>query len=350
MRYLQLRYIILFLITPFQFFAQNPVEFTGFKGNVNSAAISPDFKTLAGTDEKGDLFFWDIASGQKIHSLETGSNLTSINYSPAAQDLAVYTSYEGDVTVLRASSKEIIKTFSKKDNVYYAEFSPDGKMLAIAYTREPTEKEQDKGIRLNFIVDIHETGKFDKTKTLRLSIPNDPDGELFGSNLFETYRYNSFNCSFSSNSAYIAAGSMGKNIAIYSFDNKQFAPSYKGHSSRVMFVTFSPDGNYLASSSKDETAKIWNVSSGGSIITLKGHSGNVNSAAFSPDSKYLATASNDETIKIWDVKTSALLKTLSVPGSEMITVKFSPDGKYLAAGGSNEKVMLWEVSELFSKN
>lgn len=343
---INMRFLILLLLIQISVFSQNPVEFTGFKGNVNSAAFSPDSKTLAGSDEKGNLFFWDISSGQKTHSLETGSNVTSINYSPASLDMAVFTSYNGDVTVLRASSKEILKTFSKKDNVYYAEFSPDGKMLAIAYTREPTEKEQDKGIRLNFIVDIHETGKFEKTKTLRLSIPNDPDGELFGSNLFETYRYNSFNCSFSSNSAYIAAGSMGKNIAIYSFDNKQFAPSYKGHSSRVMFVTFSPDGNYLASTSKDETAKLWNVSSGGSIVTLKGHSGNVNSAAFSPESKYLATASNDETIKIWDVKTSALLKTLTLPGSEIITVKFSPDGKYLAAGGSGEKILLWETTSI----
>lgn len=341
-----MRYLILVLMIQVSIFAQNAVEFIGYKGNVNTVAFSPDSKTLLSGDEKGNLFLWDISSSQKIHSLQTGDNITSVNFSPAEKDLAVYTSYQGDVTIVKASTREILKTLNKNGNIYYAEFSPDGKQLAVAYTREPTEKEETKGIRLNFIVDLHETEKFEKTKTLRLSKPNDPDGELFGSNFFETYRYNSFSCAFSSNSSYLASGSMGKNIAIYSFDLKTFAPTYKGHSSRVMFVSFSPDGNYLASASKDETAKIWNVTSGGSIVTLKGHTGNVNSLAFSPDSRYLATASNDETIKIWDVKTSALLKTLSIPGGEMITVKFSPDGKYLAAGGSNEKVLLWEISEL----
>jgi WD40 repeat protein len=341
-----MRYLILVLMLQVFLFAQNAVEFTGYKGNVNTVAFSPDSKTLLSGDEKGNLFLWELSTSQKIHSLGTSENITSVNYSPADKDMAVYTSYGGDVTIIKASNREILKTFTKNGNIYYAEFSPDGKQLAVAYTREPTEKEETKGIRLNFIVDLHETAKFEKTKTLRLSKPHDPDGELFGSNFFETYRYNSFSCAFSSNSAYLASGSMGKNIAIYSFDLKTFAPTYKGHSSRVMFVSFSPDGNYLASASKDETAKLWNVTSGGSIVTLKGHTGNVNSLAFSPDSKYLATASNDETIKIWDVKTAALLKTLSIPGGEMITVKFSPDGKYLAAGGSNEKVLVWEVSEL----
>jgi len=341
-----MRYLLLLLVFQISLFSQNAIEFTGYKGNVNSVAFSPDSKYMLSGDEKGNLILWDISSAQKIHSLQTSENITSVNFSPAEKDLALYTTYGGDVTIIKASTREILKTLNKNGNVYYAEFSPDGKQLAIAYTREPTEKEETKGIRLNFIVDLHETSKFEKTKTLRLSKPHDPDGELFGSNFFETYRYNSFSCAFSSNSLYLASGSMGKNIAIYSFDLKTFAPTYKGHSSRVMFVAFSPDGNYLASASKDETAKIWNVSSGGSIVTLKGHTGNVNSVAFSPDSRYLATASNDETIKIWDVKTSALLKTISSLNGEMITVKFSPDGKYLAAGGSNEKVLMWEVSHL----
>ncbi len=243
-------------------------------------------------------------------------------------------------------SKEIIKNFSKSGNVYYAVYSNNGDKLAVAYTREPTEKEQNKGIRLNFIVDIHETVKFEKTKTLRLSIPNDPDGELFGSNIFETYRFNSFNCAFSQDDNYLTAGSMGKNIAVYSFELKKFAPVYKGHSGRVMFVVFSDDGNYMASTSKDETVKLWDIKGGNTIITLKGHSGNVNSASFSPESKYLASASNDETVKIWDVKTSALVHTLKGFDSEVISVKFSPDGNYLAAG-CEDKVLVWKTEDIF---
>lgn len=338
--------ILIIFCLSFSSFSQDPAAISGYRGNINTIAFSPDGKTLAGGDENGNLIFTDLNSMTKVHSLETGSNITSINYSPASLDLLVYTTYDGDVNIIKASAKEVYRNFKKDGDLYYAVFSPDGKQLAVAYTREPTEKEQNKGIRLNFIVDLHETGKFEKTKTLRLSKPNDPDGEMFGAKLFESYRYNAFSCDYNNTSAYPASGSMGKNIAIYSFEYGKFAPSYKGHSKRVTFVTFSPDGTYLCSTSKDETAKIWNVTSGGSIITLKGHTGTINSASFSPDSRYLATASNDESVKIWDVKTSALVKTLDGFSGEVITVKFSPDGTYLAAAGTNEKILLWKVNEI----
>ncbi len=338
--------ILIFLVIISSAIAQNPATITGYRGNINTIAFSPDGKTIAGGDENGNLIFTDLTSMTKVHSLETGSNITSIIYSPASLDLLVYTTYDGEVNIIKASGKETYRNFSKDGDLYCAVFSPDGKQLAVAYTREPTEKEQDRGIRLNFIVDLHETGKFEKSKTLRLSKPNDPDGEMFGAKLFESYRYNAFSCEFNNTTSYLASGSMGKNIAIYSFEHKKFAPSYKGHSKRVTFVTFSPDGTYLCSTSKDETAKLWNVTSGGSIVTLRGHTGTLNSAAFSPDNRYVATASNDETIKIWDVKTSALLKTLDGISGEVITVKFSPDGTYLAAAGTNEKILLWKTSEI----
>lgn len=328
-------------------YSQTPLIIKENKGNVNSVNFTPDSGYLVSADENGNLLFFETISFSKTYGINTGNNITSVNFTSANNELTVYTTFEGEVFILKTGTKEIIKNFSKKGNIYYAVYSNNGDKLAVAYTREPTEKEQDKGIRLNFIVDIHETVKFEKTKTLRLSIPNDPDGELFGSNIFETYRFNSFNCSFSLNDAYLTAGSMGKNIAVYSFEHKKFAPSYKGHSGRVMFVTFSGDGNFLASTSKDETIKLWNIKDGNSIKTLKGHSGNVNSAVFSSDSRFLASASNDETVKIWDVKTSALINTLKGFDSEVISVKFSPDGKYLAAG-SQDKILVWKTDEILN--
>ncbi len=344
MKYLVI--ILLFSICVIKSFSQDPIILAGNKGNVNSVAFSPDSKTIVSGDEKGNLIFWDASTGAKTYSLETGSNITSVNYSTGALGLLIYTFYNGEVVIMRSDSKEIIKNFKKDDHSYYAVFSPDEKQFAVAYTREPTEKEKDKGIRINYFVDIYETGKYERTKTLRLTNPKDSDGELFGSELFETYRFNYFNCDFSSDGKYLAAGSMGKNIPIYSFEYGKFAPTYKGHSKRVFFVTFSPDGTYLASASKDETAKLWNISSGSTILTLNGHTNDVNSCWFSPDSKYLATASDDETVKIWDAKTTKLITTLTGFNADVMTVKFSPDGKYLAAGGVNEKVLLWEVSRI----
>jgi WD40 repeat protein len=322
----------------------------GHRGNVNSIAFSPDSKVMVSCDENGNLIFWDTESGATLHNLDTKSNITSVNYSPAAGNTVVFTDYNGYVTLMKADSKEIFKNFSLDGFCYYAVFSPDGTQLAVAYVKDPSEKEKDKGIRINYYIEIYETGKYTKTKTLKLTKANDDDGELFGSELFETYRFNYFNCDFNPAATYIAAGSMGKNIPIYSFEYKKFVPPYKGHSKRVFSVSFSPDGNYLASASKDETVKLWNVSSAGTILTLKGHSDDVNSSAFSPDSRYIATASDDETIKIWNVQTTRLLETLTGFGGDVIAVKFSPDGKYLAGGGENAKLLLWKTSDIIPQN
>ncbi len=341
--------LIISVITTVSSISQNTVIFSGNKGNVNSIAFSGDSKILVSGDENGNLVFYDIPAGTINYSLKTNSNITSINFSVSGELLA-YTSYEGEVTIMNAATHEILKNFSIEGNVYYAAFSPDGTKLAIAYVSEPNEKQQNQGIRMNYIVNIYETGKYTKQKTLRLSKTNDDDGEKFGAKLFETYRYNAFNCEFNPGGNYLASGSMGKNIAFYSFDYNKFAPEYKGHSKRVLFVTFSPDGTYLASASKDENVKLWNVTSAGTIITLKGHTSAVNSASFSSNSNYVATCSNDETVKVWNVKTSKLLTTLNSTAGEVYTVKFSPDGKYLAAAGSNDKVFLWETSGFLPQN
>lgn len=340
----------LLLIITCTAFSQEHKSLFGHKGNVNSIAFSPDSKTMASCDENGNLVFRDTESGATTHSINSETNITSVNYSPASLNAFVFTEYTGYVNLMKADSKEIYKNFSVEGNCYFADFSDDGKQLAVAYIKEPTEKEKDKGIRISYYVEIYETDKFTKTKTLKLTRAGDNDGELFGSEFFETYRYNYFNCEFNPAGTYIAAGSMGKNIPIYSFEYKKFVPPYKGHSKRVFSVTFSPDGTYLASSSKDETVKLWNVVNAGTILTLKGHTDDVNSSAFSPDSRYIATASDDETVIIWDVKTTKLYKTLSGFGGDVMTVKFSPDGRYLAAGGENAKLWIWDTSEILPGN
>lgn len=344
-----LLFFAVLVITPFGF-TQEHHTITGNKGNINSIAFSPDSKTIASSDENGNLVFTDIASLAKVYSIESAVNITSVNYSPASAGLFVYTSLTGEVTIIKAATKEILKNFKKKYDCYFAVFSPDGSRLAVSYVKEPTRKEEDEGIRLSYIVEIYDTGKYEKIKTLRFSRKDDTDGEIFGSEYLETYRHNAFNCDFSGNGNYIAAPTSGRNIGIYSFEYSKFAPSYKGHSGRVLFVTFSADGNYLASTSKDETVKLWNVNSGNTILTLEGHTSDVNSASFSPDSRYLATASDDETVKIWEVKTTKIITTLRGFESDVITVKFSPDGKYLAAGGGNSKLLLWETSEILPGN
>jgi WD40 repeat protein len=165
-------------------YPQSEKILTGNKGNVNTVVFSPDSKTLISGDEKGNLIFYDAVTGAKNYSLDTYSNITCINFSPADENLMAYTSYEGEVNIMDASTHEIKRNFKVEGNAYYAVFSPDGKQLAVAYTKDPTQQQENNGIRLNFIAAVFETEKYDIVKTLRLSKEGDDDGEKFGAKLF----------------------------------------------------------------------------------------------------------------------------------------------------------------------
>ena len=322
-------------------FSQEYITLKEHSGNINTIAFSPDSKYIVSGDENGKLIFRETTGFTTLYSLETSSNITSINFSPAGD--MIYTTYNGYVYFMNAGTKEIVRNFKVNGNCYFADFSADGMKLAVAYVKE-TEKKGEK--KINYIVEIYETAGYTKIKSLKTGKFDPSEVSLFGGKLFSSYRSGYFNCGFNNTGAYLASGGLGKNIPIYSFEYGKFIPSYKGHSGTIYYVTFSPDGNYMASASKDETAKIWNIASGSSIKTLTGHTNDVNCAAFSPDSKYLATASDDETVKIWDVKTTQLIATLPGFNSDVYTVKFSPDGTLLAAGGKNEQILVWKTRDI----
>lgn len=336
----------------------NPVIFSqdfnlaGNRGNVNTIAFSPGSNVMVSADENGNLIFRETESFSTVYKLETHSNITSLNFSP--EGLLVYTTHDGSVNLMNVDTKEIIRNFKKAGSCYYAVFTKDGKYLAVAYTKLTThytdKEKQNSYQRINYMIDLHETADYGKIKSLRTGRKDLTFGTIFGTNLFETYRANFFNCDFTPDGLYLSAGKPGNSIAVYSFDFGKFIPSYKGHSGKVYFVAFSPDGNFLASGSEDETVKIWDISGGSTIKTLKGHSGEVNSVSFSPDSRYVVSASDDETVKIWDVKTTKLIKTLVGFNSDVITARFSPDGIYIAASGKGENILVWKTSSILPGN
>ncbi len=87
-------------------------------------------------------------------------------------------------------------------------------------------------------------------------------------------------------------------------------PDFIGHSSMIFSVTFSPDGKYLASGSRGSTIRLWSVESQKEVTTLQGYHECVYSVAFSPDGKYLASGSRDKTVTLWSVESQKEVTTL----------------------------------------
>lgn len=115
----------------------------------------------------------------------------------------------------------------------------------------------------------------------------------------------------------------------------------QGHADSLYAVSFSPDGKQLLTASYDKLLHTWDSAAGTSLRTLKHHTGAVFSATYDPSGKLIASASADGTVKIWNAHSGERLATLSEPKKGQNSVAFSPLGRELASGGGDKMLRIW---------
>jgi hypothetical protein len=109
-------------------------------------------------------------------------------------------------------------------------------------------------------------------------------------------------------------------------------------------LAVSPDGRLLAAGTVNREIKLWSLADGSGLTSLAGHAGAVEAVAFSPDGRTVASGSADKTIKLWDVTSGRELGTLAGHTSWIGCLAFSPDGKTLASSGGDKTIRLWDVA------
>lgn len=82
------------------------------------------------------------------------------------------------------------------------------------------------------------------------------------------------------------------------------------------------------------------------LRVLKLHQANVKSLAFSADGKILATASWDRTVKFVDVQTGEILNELRAHFAGVHEIAISPDGKTLATASGDFYLNLWNTEQV----
>lgn len=305
-----------------------------------------------------------------------------------------------------------IAAFQHADEVWNAEFSPDGKLIASACN--------DNVVRVWNV----ETGAMRETSEQKgaWKVSFYPDGKRF---------------------AVASSSSSDPLVKVYETESLREVITLKNHTKRIRALDVSPDGKLIASGSLDGNVIIWNAETGeeirrfsfstpeqniefydvqfskkgerlaisgfeifivfdtrtwekrqienekfidknvllnawkiqfsplektialgtftGEVVfldagtleilrVLKLHQSNIKSLAFSADGKTLATASWDRTVKFIDVQTGEIVNELRGHFAGVHEISFSPDGKTLATAAADFNLNLWNAEQVSKSN
>jgi len=318
---------------------------------VNSVAFSADGGFLVGGGDEATITIWNLKTHTLAHVLKDRAySVRAVAVSPDSQTVA--TGSFGEVRLWDIHTGLEVRTFREHaSHIAAVAFSNDGKTLASGNYLGT--------IKLWNVADGAElrtlSGHASEIKTVAFS----PDGKgLASGGTDQTIKFwdlangsevrtlsghatAAFSVAYSRNGKTMLAGSIDHTVKLWDLTTGELR-SLSGHSAEILSLAFSPNGRLLASGSADNSIKLWDVSSGTRLFDLAWDSTVVGSVAFSPDGKILAGGSDDHKIKLWNVSTGAELHALNGHNNSVNSVAFSPDGKILATG-SYKEVKLWNT-------
>jgi WD40 repeat protein len=333
---------------------------TGHAGWVHGIAFSHDGKMLVSASSDLTVKLWDTFDGSCLRTF-TGHHqrVRSISFSPDSQSIASGSS-DATIRLWDTRSGKCLKILSGHQSyIWSVAFSPDGTTIASG--------SEDKSVRLWDLATGECQQIFAEHQLWVRTIAWSPDGKLIasggGDRTVKVWDIGTGECvstltghtqrlrsiAWSPDGKLLASGSGDRTVRLWCIADGQCLKTLHGHNSLLTSVAFSPDGTNLATGGEDRSVRLWEVSTGSCIDIWQGYGSWIQSVAFSPDGKTLANGSEDKTIRIWqltDARTSATSRnSLTLTGHQgwVCSVAFSPDGKYLASGSSDYTIKLWDV-------
>jgi eukaryotic-like serine/threonine-protein kinase len=315
---------------------------------LRSARFSPDGQLVVTASEDSTARVWDAHTGQLLSELRQGGIVGRAEFSPDGKRIITASADKsaciwdepirralpmslGDGTraEFSADGRQAVTTWGStaqiwdaqtgqpktgplrhRNNIYFAEFSPEGQRLATA--------SQDGTARL-----------WDTRTGRQLTPP------LRHSNRVYVAR-------FSRDGRRILTASWDKTARVWDAQTGEPLVGPLRHKDYVGDAQFSPDGQRIVTASSDYTAQVWDAQSGQRVGNPMRHGAPV-SAHFSPDSRRIVTTSADNTARIWDAQTGLPLTEPLKHSGVVMSAEFSPNGQRIVTACFDFTARIWDA-------
>ena len=320
-------------------------------------ALSLDGKMLlsvASTDNRGDLKFWDVGTG-KLLALQNNTENRRLTAHPNRNIVASFNWWHPTpVRIWDVGQKTELAQLPVKGNVLSVAFNPVSDQLAltaggttiqiwdIATQKLVRKKETHTGwIASHAISPNGETlATSHSDYTVRLwDIERGVERvRLIGHTTVPRVLV------FSPDGAMLASG---KSRTVHIWDAAHGTERTRFDLTGPLNFVFSPDSRKLIVANDFHTVQVWDIATEKVLATLQGEDGAARGVAaelaISSDGKHLASTEASKVIHLWNFET---LRRKSLPRGHLFTIRslaFSPDGQILASGDSEGNVIVWNI-------
>ncbi len=284
-------------------------------GEVLSVAFGPEGKTILTGSQDRTARHWDAVTGQPVGSpFPHGAEVMAVAYSPDGRTILTGSLDNSARLWDVAASKPICRIMRHDAAVFSVAFSPDGKSIL--------------------------TGGGDHAARLWNVGTGQPIALPLG------HRAVVLAVAYSPDSKSVLTGS--GDLTVQSWDAATGKPVGEPiqHRMKVRAVAFSPDGRTILTGSDDKTARLWDAVTNQPIGRPLVHQGPVVAVAYSRDGKSFLTASGDRTVRLWDADPGQPFGLIIERQDVGQTVAFCPDGKSIFSGYLERRgtVMRWDTA------
>jgi WD40 repeat protein len=242
---------------------------------------------------------------------------------------------------------------SPQQPLNFAELSPDGRLIAGAFTTwllvyqvdhpetPPLRIAAHRGF-VNFI-------RFSGDSSVLFSSGSERDcrswnpltGEMLGS--FALGVSPRGDMAVSHDGAFAAAFDASDHLRVWETHSRNWLTRLGGPTNTVHCVRFSPDGTLLAAASADGAVNVWSTADHSLIWTSPHRPTALTALGFSPDGASLAVAGHDGLITISDSRTGDNPRQLATAPSMVTWLSYTPNSAGIAVAASDAAIHLFDA-------